>query len=247
MKQIPYICSMKQKVHDGPYILMLESATAVGSVALYSGAELMGYTDIHVGRTHARLMLPLVKSLLEQLQVDKQKLAAIAVSKGPGSYTGLRVGVSTAKGLCMALDKPLLSLNSLEGLAWQVQSLASQLDAYICPMIDARRMEVYTAIYDASINEVEGISAHILDEDSFQEKLAKKKIIFVGDGAAKAQPLFDGNPNAIFLPHILSSSVHTGKVLLKKLETKAFEDQVRFEPFYLKDFVATKPKDRLRS
>lgn len=238
---------MKQKALDGPLLLMLESATAVGSVALYSGDQLMGHTDIHVGRTHARLLLPMAKTLLDQLQVDKKNLAAIAVSKGPGSYTGLRVGVSTAKGLCMALNKPLISLDSLEILAWQVKDLAQQLDAYICPMIDARRMEVYASAFDASLQKIREIHAHILDETSFQDLLAKKKVIFIGDGAAKAKGLFEGNPRAIFLPRVLSSANNVGKALLKKFEESKFEDEAAFEPFYLKDFVATKPKDKLRS
>ncbi|MCI4670333.1 MAG: tRNA (adenosine(37)-N6)-threonylcarbamoyltransferase complex dimerization subunit type 1 TsaB [Bacteroidia bacterium] len=238
---------MKKLEGQGPYILMIESATAVGSVALYNGDKLMGHTDIHVGRTHARLLLPMISTLLEQLQVDKSVIDAIAVSKGPGSYTGLRVGVSSAKGLCLALGKPLLALDSLEILARQVEVMARQLDAFICPMIDARRMEVYTASYDSGIKRMGDIHAHILEEDSFQNLLAERKVIFVGDGASKAEPLFVGNEQAIFLPHVLSTAVNLGPTLLKKFEEGDFEDQVLFEPFYLKDFVATKPKDRLRS
>ncbi|MEO0897959.1 MAG: tRNA (adenosine(37)-N6)-threonylcarbamoyltransferase complex dimerization subunit type 1 TsaB [Bacteroidota bacterium] len=237
---------MKQKEEQGPLILMMETATNVGSVGLYAGEECLGHVDIRKGRLHAKLLLPLVKDLLQKLSVSPADLAAIAVSKGPGSYTGLRVGVSTAKGLCMALDKPLMSLNSLEVLAWQVEEVARKLNAFVAPMIDARRMEVYTALYSPSMTKVEEIHAHILDEHSFQEPLSKEKIIFVGDGAAKAESLFSSHPNALVLKEVLSSTSSLGKPLNSKLQENQFEDLVTFEPFYLKDFVATKPKDRLK-
>jgi len=237
---------MENQELKSPLILMMETATNVGSVALYEGSDLLGHVDIHKARLHARLLLPLVKNLLSKLDVSPQSLSAIAVSQGPGSYTGLRVGVSAAKGLCMALDKPLMSITSLEVLAWQVQELAQKIDALICPMIDARRMEVYTAVFDHDINTQQDIHAHILDENSLADTLHSHKVVIVGDGAAKAESLFSSTPQALVLPQVVSSARNVGSVLLRKFQAKAFEDLVSFEPFYLKDFVATKPKDKLR-
>ena len=233
---------MKQTEPQGPWLLALESATQIGSVALYSGETLMGKMEIRRAKSHARLMMPMVAQLLENLQLTTADLSAIGVGKGPGSYTGLRVGVSTAKGLCMALDKPLLSFGSLEALAWQVKETAAALDAWICPMIDARRMEVYCAFYDADINEQRPIKAQILEADTFQDILEERKVIFLGDGSAKSKAVFGEHPNAIILSEQLSSAASVGTVLHQKFLSEDFEDLVRFEPFYLKDFVATKPK-----
>jgi len=237
---------MKKEEFEGPFILVLETATDVGSVGLYSGDSLLGHQDIHVGRMHARLLMPMVRQLLENLQIEKGQIDAVAISKGPGSYTGLRVGVSTAKGLCMAWDIPLMALTSLELLALQVEKWAFELQAYICPMIDARRMEVYTALYDSKMEEVRGIHALVLDNNSFEKELDEDKIIFIGDGALKAEKLLGSHPYSLFIPHIRSSTQHIGRSLLQRFRSKNFEDLQRFEPYYLKDFVATKPKDKLR-
>lgn len=230
----------KSSAPEGPFILAIETATSLGSVALFSGATLLGQIDIRRERSHARLLTPMIKTLLHDLQVKPSALAAIAVAKGPGSYTGLRVGVSTAKGLCMALDKPLLSIGSLEGLAWQVRELAAQLDAWICPMIDARRMEVYCEVFDAQLNTQQAVQPLIVDESAFESLLSTRKVIFLGDGAAKCAPVIGHSPNAIFLTEQLSSAASMGTRLFQLYEEQAFEDLVTFEPFYLKDFVATK-------
>lgn len=230
----------------GPFVLCIETATNIGAVALFSGEQLIGSIQYKRAKSHARLLTPMIKMLLEDMEVKAEELAGIAVAKGPGSYTGLRVGVSTAKGLCLALNKPLLSLDSLEGLAWQVADLAKSLGAWICPMLDARRMEVYTTLFDEKVESKQEIEAKIIDEDSFQELLAKRKIIFLGDGVAKCQQLLEKSPNAIVLPNIFSSAVSMGKPIYQKLLNNEFEDLLTFEPFYLKDFVATKARDRLR-
>ena len=232
---------MKQAKAEGPLILAIETATMIGSVAIFSGERLLGSIDIRRAKSHARLLTPMIQTLLADLEIEAADLAAVAVAKGPGSYTGLRVGVSTAKGLCYALDKPLLSLGSLEGLAWSMQSLAQNLDALVCPMIDARRMEVYCAAYDQEGREVEAVQAVIVEEGSFAELLEKQKVIFVGDGAEKCQP-FLTHPNAIVLPDVLSTAASMGRALCKKYAVDDFEDLIHFEPFYLKDFVATKSK-----
>lgn len=188
----------------------------------------------------------MIESLLDRLEVSTAELSAIAVAKGPGSYTGLRVGVSTAKGLCMALDKPLLSMGSLDVLAWKVQALAQQLDAWIVPLLDARRMEVYCAFFDAQGKQLTDTQAMIIDQTSFQETLADRKVIFLGSGAKKCTELLQDHPNSIMLPEQLSSASSMGTMLSRKFQLQEFEDLVDFEPFYLKDFVATKPKNKLR-
>ncbi|RMG61590.1 MAG: tRNA (adenosine(37)-N6)-threonylcarbamoyltransferase complex dimerization subunit type 1 TsaB, partial [Bacteroidetes bacterium] len=135
---------MKTAPEASPLFLAIETATMTGSVALFEGSHLLGCIEIHQAKSHARLLTPMIQTLLADLGVRPADLTAIGVGRGPGSYTGLRVGVSTAKGLCMALDKPLLAFDSLAGLAGQVQELAERLPARIIPLIDARRMEVYT-------------------------------------------------------------------------------------------------------
>jgi tRNA threonylcarbamoyladenosine biosynthesis protein TsaB len=229
----------------GPYLLALETATVIGSVAVFSGENLLGSIDIRREKSHARLLAPMIRDLLEDLQLTPAELDAVAVAKGPGSYTGLRVGVSTAKGLCMALDKPLLSMSSLEGLAWQVQELAAQLDAWICPMIDARRMEVYCEVFDNQMVSRQKVQARIIDATAFDTLLAERKVIFLGDGAAKCKPVLGHMPNALFLSQTLSTAASMGTGLYQRYQAGSFEDLVSFEPFYLKDFVATKPKNPL--
>jgi tRNA threonylcarbamoyladenosine biosynthesis protein TsaB len=233
---------MKQAEARGPYILAIETATMIGSIALFAGSQLVGSVEIRRAKSHARLLMPMIEQLLDQLEIAPTQLEAIAVGKGPGSYTGLRVGVSTAKGLCMALDKPLLSFGSLEALAWQVKELATELEAWICPLIDARRMEVYAAFFDAGLDPQSAIKAVILENGVFEEVLAERRVIFLGDGVAKAKELLGASPHAIVLSESLSRASSVGKLLHQKYGQQAFEDLVTFEPFYLKDFVATKSR-----
>ncbi|MEM7369267.1 MAG: tRNA (adenosine(37)-N6)-threonylcarbamoyltransferase complex dimerization subunit type 1 TsaB [Bacteroidota bacterium] len=228
------------------YILAIDTATPVGSVALFDGSRLVGLMETHVDRSHAKLISPMIQSLMDRQGVAAEDLKAVAVAKGPGSYTGLRVGVSTAKGLCLALDIPLLSIGSLDLLAWKVQELAHQFDAWICPMLDARRMEVYCAYFDANIQQVLETRAVVVDEHSFQDILSERQVIFLGNGVRKCAPLIQDHPNSILLLDQLSSASVLGKILFQKYESQDFEDLIRFEPFYLKDFVATKPKNKLQ-
>ena len=225
-----------------PYILAIESATDVASIAVFNGGELMGHMESRTPRSHARLLLPMVQQVMLNLQLELAQLDAVAVSKGPGSYTGLRVGVSTAKGLVMAQNLKLMAYDSLLALAMQVRSIAQQMDAWIVPMLDARRMEVYTAVYDAHMNAIFPIQAKIMDRESFSDILAERKVIFLGDGVKKCIPLLETHKHAILLPDILSSAVAMGPYLLQRFQAGNFEELGPFEPFYLKDFVATKPK-----
>lgn len=230
-----------------PLFLAIETSTMIGSVAVYEADHLIGHINIRRAKTHAQLLMPMIRDLLGYLEKDKSDLAAIAVSKGPGSYTGLRVGVSTAKGLSMALDKPLISFGSLHALVLQVLPIARELNAWICPMIDARRMEVYCDIFDELGNSQRGIEAQIIDDSSFQDILAKKKVMFIGDGAAKVEKVLGQYPNSVFFPHIQATTQHLGTLISTAYDTEQFEDLVTFEPYYLKDFVATKPKNKLTS
>lgn len=230
---------------EGPYILALETATGIGSIAVFSEEKLIGSMEIRQDKSQARLLTPMIRDLLANLGLAPADLAAVAVAKGPGSYTGLRVGVSTAKGLCMALDKPLLSISSLEALAWQVQEAATQLDAWICPMIDARRMEVYCEIFDSHMQLQEPVQAKIIEADAFEALLSARKALFLGDGAAKCQPVLGHIPNALFFSETLSAAASMGKSIYRKYQAADFEDLTTFEPFYLKDFVATKSKKNI--
>lgn len=233
----------KEKKQSGPYFIALETATQVSSVALFEKDQLLGAIEYPGNKRHAQLITVMMETLLNDLEIARNELSAVVVAKGPGSYTGLRVGVSTAKGLAMALDLPLISVNSLEGIAWQVQELAMLQDAWICPMIDARRMEVYTAIYDTEMNVQQETEAKIIEEDAFAELLKTKKLIFAGNGAAKCKATFAHTDQAIVLTEVGCSARSLGKVAWKKYQEEAFEDLVVFEPFYLKDFVAIKAKN----
>lgn len=220
-------------------ILAIETATDVSSVALFEEGRLVALQENHSNRTHARLVTVMIDRILQDLELRPQDLSAVAVAKGPGSYTGLRVGVSVAKGLCMALEIPLLSVGSLEALAWSVQDIAAAMQAHICPMIDARRMEVFVQRFDEEGNALSTTEAKIMDEQAFSQELEKGKLIFVGDGAEKCRPIFAGNPNAVVLGTRLSSAAYMGAIAHRRLLAGEVEDLVTFEPFYLKEFVAT--------
>lgn len=230
-------------------ILAIETATDVSSVALFEDGKLVGLQENHANRTHARLVTVMIERLLQDIEWVPRDLSAVCVAKGPGSYTGLRVGVSVAKGLCMALDIPLLSISSLEALAWSVKDVARVMDARICPMIDARRMEVYTQTFVWSVSEVAGNHvvpvalnepmAMIVEADSYGGELAGGKVLFVGDGAAKCAEVLAHHPNAVVLGGRLSSAAHLGAAADLHLQAGKYEDLVLFEPFYLKEFVAT--------
>lgn len=230
-----------------PLILAIETATEVSSVALFQGADCLGSAEQHGAKVHARVLSTLIAQVVKDAGFALAQLDAVAISRGPGSYTGLRVGVSTAKGLCMALEKPLLSFGSLDTLAAQVQDLARQLNALIVPMIDARRMEVYTRTFAADLNALDEVHAQIVDEDTFVALLQTQKVIFVGNGAAKCKPLFQSNSNAILLPAVLSTARSAGTLLLHKWRQGEVEDLAAFEPFYLKEFATTTAKNLFAS
>jgi tRNA threonylcarbamoyladenosine biosynthesis protein TsaB len=190
-------------------------------------------------RSHSEQITVLINKILKN-NTSRKPLAAIAVSKGPGSYTGLRIGVSTAKGLCYAMNVPLISVNTLQIMAAVVNQKFNPEKYFVCPMIDARRMEVYTALFDHENTFVENTKAVILDEGFHKDHLAEKKLICAGDGSEKLKPLVNGNSNALFAENILPSAKFMGAFAYDLYIKGQFEDIAYFEPYYLKEFY-TKP------
>lgn len=220
-------------------ILSIESATKNCSVALAADGEVIALKELHEEKfSHAEKMHSFILEVMESAGKKLRQIDAVAVSKGPGSYTGLRIGVSTAKGLCYALDKPLISIPTLESLARQVEVAQEGL---IIPLLDARRMEVYSSVFDERYQEVRETRAEIIDKDSFSDYLERGKVFFLGDGAEKTKGIVE-HPNAVFIGNRYPSSREMALIAEKKAIKGEYEDLAYFEPFYLKDFVAGKPK-----
>ncbi|HVD99726.1 MAG TPA: tRNA (adenosine(37)-N6)-threonylcarbamoyltransferase complex dimerization subunit type 1 TsaB [Cytophagaceae bacterium] len=219
-----------------PLIISIETSTKVCSVALHKGDTLLASSQILIEKSHSKFITVLIENLFSYSGEKMIDLSAVAVSKGPGSYTGLRIGVSTAKGLCYALEKPLIAISTLESMAYEANRF-NHTRALLCPMIDARRMEVYCALYDHELKCKEEVNAKIIDENSFQELLSAQPVLFFGDGAQKCTKFLGQYKNAIFFNDMLPSAINIGAMALKAYEEKRFEDVAYFEPFYLKDFV----------
>ncbi|MGB3342935.1 MAG: tRNA (adenosine(37)-N6)-threonylcarbamoyltransferase complex dimerization subunit type 1 TsaB [Aequorivita sp.] len=214
-------------------ILCLETATTNCSVALSIDGEIVAIREANDSKySHAEKLHPFIDEVLKEADFNKNNLNAIAVSKGPGSYTGLRIGVSAAKGLCFALDIPLISIPTLEVLAQQVQCE----DCYIIPLLDARRMEVYSAVFNSKKNQIRETKAEIINADSFGEFLNKKPTIFLGDGASKFQEIHK-HQNAIFKENLYPSSREMGILAEAKYKISDIENVAYFEPYYLKEFM----------
>ncbi|MCK9179640.1 MAG: tRNA (adenosine(37)-N6)-threonylcarbamoyltransferase complex dimerization subunit type 1 TsaB [Bacteroides sp.] len=226
-------------------ILSIETSTEVCSVAISDlGDELFSKEDFE-GPNHAESLGVFVDEALSFIDSRGIPLDAVAISSGPGSYTGLRIGVSMAKGICYGREIPLLAIPTLKVLTVPIL-LADEIpeNALLCPMIDARRMEVYAAIYDRGLNEKRGVSADIIDEESYLSFLDEHPIYFFGNGAAKCKKKIT-HPNAHFLEDIKPLAKWMFPLAEQLMINKEFEDVAYFEPFYLKDFVATKPKKKL--
>lgn len=223
-------------------ILSLETATTVCSVALAKDGQLLSRKELNGDYTHAENLTRFIEAVFEEASLPLMNVDAIAVSKGPGSYTGLRIGVSTAKGLCYSLNKPMIAINTLEHSAYGCSLQYGKSNELFCPMIDARRMEVYCAVYDKSNKLIRSTAATIIDEQSFQDLLEKQTVYFFGDGAEKCKTMLSSNPNARFLEHLYPSAVNMITLAELAFQNKQFEDIAYFEPFYLKDFVAGKSK-----
>ncbi|MEE4197763.1 MAG: tRNA (adenosine(37)-N6)-threonylcarbamoyltransferase complex dimerization subunit type 1 TsaB [Bacteroidales bacterium] len=233
-------------------ILNIETSTQVCSVSVSENGHVKGYREINDEKSHAKYLTVLIEELLNELTLSFGRLDAVAVSKGPGSYTGLRIGVSTAKGLCYAKNLPLISVNTLQSMAFGLLrkvkkgslSVPDPEKSLLVPMIDARRMEVYSALFNAEGEFIREVRAEIIDRDSYQELLASRPMIFFGNGSEKLTATVQ-HPNAFFLPGYCTSAVDMAELSEQSYSLRKFEDVAYFEPFYLKDFIATKPRKNI--
>lgn len=227
-------------------ILNIETSTNVCSVALSQDGVCL-YEDVNMeGPSHAQVLAGYVKNAVSFADSHAIPIDAIAISKGPGSYTGLRIGVSEAKGVAYGRDAKLLSVPTLKLLTVPILLGHEELpeDALLCPMIDARRMEVYCALYDRALNEVVQTQAQVIDSDSFKDYLDKQPIYFMGNGADKCVETIQ-HPNAHFIKNIVPRAKNMIPLAEMAMAKEQFEDVAYFEPFYLKEFVATKSKKLL--
>ncbi|MGE4586631.1 MAG: tRNA (adenosine(37)-N6)-threonylcarbamoyltransferase complex dimerization subunit type 1 TsaB [Mangrovibacterium sp.] len=230
------------------YLLNLESSTEVCSVSLAKDEALVDLLENTEGRNHARLMSVFVQEIMQRNRLDFKQLGGIAVSKGPGSYTGLRIGVSLAKGLCYANRLPLIAVSPLQSMASQVLSgdykLPEAESLLLCPTIDARRMEVYMALYDRRNREVEAVSARVIDKHSFDSLLERGPLVFFGNGSEKLRPVIS-HAKAVFIANIKTSAQFMCSLSYRAFTNKQFADLAYFEPFYLKDFIAGVTKKQI--
>ena len=226
-----------------PTILYIETATDVCSVALSKGTEIIGMKEEAGGNNHAKHLLPFVDEVLKQAEASMTDINGVAVSIGPGSYTGLRIGVSTAKGIAYTASIPVMAISTLESIAQGAKTLwsgTSTETVQIVPMIDARRMEVFTTRYDFNMQSLEKISSKIVDKNTFAELLSKEKVLFCGNGMPKCKEILSAFPNAKFMDAPISAK-NMLPAALRKWQKQEFEDVAYFEPFYLKEYVAAKP------
>ena len=228
-------------------ILNIDTTTTVCSAALTAEGMILCHAEDYEGRNHASLLSGFIKKCLDFAHERELKLDAIAVSMGPGSYTGLRIGLSEAKGLAYALDIPLIGVNTLELLTTRVMFSSDEIseDSIFVPMIDARRMEVFTAAYDFGLNELIKPEPMILNENSFSEILSSgRPVLFFGDGSGKASEVIKA-PNATFIPDVVPLAVDMIALSERDFALRKFIDTAYSTPLYLKEFQATKPKQAL--
>lgn len=229
------------------YILHIDTSTAVCSVCLSKNGELIDAIEDKQGMKHASHLTVFIDEILKKNSIEATDLVAVSINKGPGSYTGLRIGVSTAKGIAFGANIPVVTVSTLYSLFELCKSNKVDLideKTLFCPMIDARRMEVYNAVYDINGNSIQKIQATIVDENSFSDLLENNKIIFFGDGASKCKNTIKST-NAVFIDDILCSSIGSINKSYQKYKNQDFEDTAYFEPYYLKDFVTTVSKKDL--
>lgn len=219
------------------FIISFETSTPACSVALHKNGELIGEKKINAEKSHSGSLVPMTEELLKENNLLITDLSAIAVSKGPGSYTGLRISTSTAKGICFAQDIPLIAIGTLEGMAVEMKGESE----ILVPMLDARRMEVYTQLFNTEAQPMAEPYAEVLEEQSYSEIAESSEILFFGSGAEKYQAIckFD---RAKFVNDFIPSAKGIGVLAWEKLQRKAFEDVAYFEPFYLKEFYTTAKK-----
>jgi len=220
-------------------ILSLETSTHVCSVALHDAGQLIAAREVHIPQSHATRLAPMIEEVRREAGIELKQLAAVAVTSGPGSYTGLRIGVSTAKGLCYTLRLPLIAVGTLDVMASQMAP-PQPADVLLCPMIDARRMEVYCQVSTPALEIVQPVEARIIDENSFAGLLEKQHMVFFGDGAAKCKGVIH-HPHALFVDDVVPLASALGVMAYARFLEHRVEDLVHFEPFYLKDFLIKKP------
>lgn len=228
-------------------LLHIETATQVCSIAVSENGLIKAIKESQGKNSHAEMVTIFAEQVIREAELDFSKLDAIAVSMGPGSYTGLRIGVSTAKGFCLALGKPLIAVSTLQSMAAGMisqynNSGSKDGDVLFCPMIDARRMEVFTAVFNSKLEIIQDIYAKIIDETSFSALLETKTIIFGGDGADKCKDFLKEKTRAVFLTDFTTSAAYMTQLAENKFNSNTFENVAYFEPFYLKDFVGGIPK-----
>ena len=220
-------------------LLCIETSGKNCSVALFEGLQLVSIREVHTEQfSHSENLHVFIEQVLKESNLQPKAIKAIAISAGPGSYTGLRIGVATAKGLCYGWDIPLIALPTLRILAEQVTYEFTDIE-YIIPMIDARRMEVFTSVYSHDFSSILGERAEILTESTFDTYLNKGKTIFLGDGITKFQAICK-HKNAYFWENKFPSAKQMGRLALEKYQAQAFEDIAYFEPFYLKEVYLVK-------
>lgn len=216
-------------------ILSIETSTTLCSAALHEQGELIADEELHTPQAAASQLTPLIETLFAKTGMTRSALRAVAVSAGPGSYTGLRIGLSTAKGICYALDVPLITMDSLHVLAAALPP--STHEGLLCPMFDARRMEVYTCLLTPALGVVEPTRALVVDEQSFADVLARVPVNFFGNGAQKVKTVIH-HSNARFSAGIYPRAQAMGRLAFQQFERASFADVRQFEPAYLKEFVA---------
>ena len=227
------------------HLLCIETATTICSVALFKDNNLIGLEECQSENAHSRLLTVYIKSMISENSLKSEDINYIAVSSGPGSYTGLRIGVSVAKGLCFGLSIPLIMIPTTESLAnGCIKTNSIDSNSLICAMIDARRMEVYHGFYDCNLNLIGNIESHIITENSYLELLAQKEVYFCGNGTVKLQHL-----NKISNAHIINNLSLSAKFLLEpattRINNKIFANLAYDEPLYLKEFLAKEARKML--
>lgn len=220
--------------------LLIETATQVCSVVLASEGRILARRDSDVPNAHSTRLSVFIQEVLDENRLTPRDLGAVCVSAGPGSYTGLRIGVSSAKGICYALGIPLVSVPTLLSMAALYYRQRPEYKGLVCPMIDARRMECYTMMVAPGLDVLRPTAADVITEGIFGEYLDRGEVTFIGDGAAKTRPLLGNHPNARFDDSFRLSAEGMIDLAARRLADGKTEDVAYFEPFYLKDFVAKK-------
>lgn len=224
------------------YLIHLETCTRSLSVAVSQDDRLISEKITHSGNTHSENITIFIEQAVNEAGISLSNLDAVSVSKGPGSYMGLRIGTSAAKGLCFALDIPLIAVDTLQAMALKMSHETQALKALYCPMLDARRMEVYCALYNEQNKCIQPTAARIIDNKSFENELMNNTIFFFGDGAPKCKSVLHESPLALFEDNYVMSAQALIPLAWQRYTENKFENLAYFEPFYLKNFIPGEPK-----